>query len=271
MSEFAKVHILHCGRVNVDPALPFREGRLMPAINASGWFRPRSNRVWLPVSAYLIEHPRGLVLIDTGLHEEVRSHPLSHMGLLNYSIYGVHLPEGQSIREQLAARGLTDRDLSYVVLTHLHADHVSGLKHVQHAQKIITSEVEWQARDTMGYVKSMWSGVPVEPFSLDEIPYGPKGLGKDLFGDGLIHLVFTPGHTRGQIAVLVRTADGYVLLASDVGYATRSFEQTILPGFTDDNEEAVESLLWVKEFSQRHDCIETVANHDPDVVPHTIG
>lgn len=272
MSEFAKVHVLHCGRVHVDRSLPFREGYLFPALNASGWFRSRSKRMWMPVSCYLIEHPQGLVLIDTGLHEEVRNNARAHMGRLNFSMYDVDLPPGQSIREQLAARGLQDSDLSYVVLTHLHADHVSGLKHVSGAQKIITSHVEWEgAQHALGYVPAMWQGVALDTFAFQKIPFGPKEWGVDLFGDGLLYLVFTPGHTSGQISVLVRTSEGYVLLASDVGYAQKSFEQTILPGITVDDGDAIESLLWVKDFSNRSDCIATLANHDPDVVPHMIG
>jgi len=71
----------------------------------------------------------------------------------------------------------------------------------------------------------------LEPFKLETIPFGPYNLGKYLFGDGLIYLVFTPGHTPGHLSVLLRVANGGLLLASDVGYAEKSWKELILPGY----------------------------------------
>ena len=60
-----RIHVFHTGAVCVAPDLPFG-GDHCNAIKASGIFQPRENRLWLPVSAYLIEHPKGLFLVDTG-------------------------------------------------------------------------------------------------------------------------------------------------------------------------------------------------------------
>ena len=60
-----KIHVLHTGAVCVAPDLPFG-GDHCNSIKASGTFKPRENRLWLPVSVYLIEHPEGLFLVDTG-------------------------------------------------------------------------------------------------------------------------------------------------------------------------------------------------------------
>lgn len=156
MGDFVKVHVMHCGDVTMDRALPYREKTWHPA-PYTGLFRSKSKRVTVPISAYLIEHPQGLVLVDTGWSEVVRTEFRGHVGFLNSLAFRGSLPVGASVHEQLAARGILPRDLDFVVISHLHADPVSALNHVREAKKIITSRLEWEAGNRQfDYVKSMW-------------------------------------------------------------------------------------------------------------------
>lgn len=68
--ENIKIHVLQTGTVCVDLALPFKS-ESKKTIAYTGIGRNQKNRLWLPVSAYLIEHPKGLILFDTGGHREV--------------------------------------------------------------------------------------------------------------------------------------------------------------------------------------------------------
>lgn len=70
-------------------------------------------------------------------------------------------------------------------------------------------------------------GVNLQTFALEDFPYGPFKLGLDLFHDGSLYLVHTPGHSKGHISFLVLTGEGWVLLASDTGYAEKSWKQHI--------------------------------------------
>ncbi|MFK4302873.1 hypothetical protein ABH892_002993 [Paenibacillus sp. RC254] len=79
MSDSIKVHILHCGQVQVDIAVPFRQKPWNP-LAATGIFRLKKHQITLPVSCYLIEHPKGLVLIDTGWHTALRGDQIKYMG-----------------------------------------------------------------------------------------------------------------------------------------------------------------------------------------------
>ncbi|KEO81232.1 N-acyl homoserine lactonase family protein [Tumebacillus flagellatus] len=267
MADCCKLRVMHCGDVNMDRALPYREKTWHPAPH-TGLFRSKSKRVTTPVSAYLIEHPQGRVLIDTGWHVEMRDNMKKHIGFPNSLAFRGTLPEGSAVHEQLEALGLTPRDLDFVILTHLHADHVSGLPLVRQAKNILTTQAEWVAANReFGYNKKMWNGVKIDTFEPQNIPFGPYQKGLDLFGDGLLHLVFTPGHSRGQLSVLVKVEGGYVLLATDVGYSTRSWNEMILPGVVVDEKQARDSLQWVRDFSRRPDCLAVLANHDPDVAP----
>jgi glyoxylase-like metal-dependent hydrolase (beta-lactamase superfamily II) len=262
--------VLHTGTVRIDRALAFRERTRHPA-PYTGWFRPRSTRLTLPVSAYLVDHPDGLVLVDTGWHADVRTNQRSHLGLLASTMYSGDLPPGRAVHEQLAALGVDPADLACVVLSHLHSDHVSGLEHVADARRTVVGRPEWDARDGFGYVPSMWEGINVEPLDFEPLPHGPFGRGVDLFGDGALLVVHTPGHTPGHASVLVRTSEGWVLLAGDVGYAASSWENHVLPGFTSDDAEMDASLSWVRDFAARDDCAAAFANHDPGVRPTTVG
>lgn len=154
-------------------------------------------------------------------------------------------------------------EIDIVLLSHLHSDHVSGVAHVQDAKKILTSELEWKAaHKRAGYIKSMWKGVKIDTFSLKPIPFGPYQLGLDLFNDGSIYLVHTPGHSDGMFSVLIKTEKGWLLLASDVGYSEKSWKEMVLPGVTVNQKAARLSLEWIKSFSEREDCIQVLANHD---------
>ncbi|MDG5472482.1 N-acyl homoserine lactonase family protein [Jeotgalibacillus sp. ET6] len=265
-----KVHILHTGRVRIDQALAYKEKSIHPA-PYTGWFRGNEKKMWVPVSSYLIEHPTGYILIDTGWHEQIRENQKKHLGRFSNSMYTGDLPNGQSVLEQLRSKGIQSHDISLVLLTHLHSDHVSGLQNFKDAKRILTSDIEWKAANRkMGYIKSMWEGIPIETFIPSAIPHGPFKLGLDLFGDGSIYLVHTPGHSAGMFSVMVKMKEDWLLLASDVGYSKKSWQKMILPGVTVNKSDAEKSLQWVRDFSKRKDCILTAANHDPLIRPQTI-
>ncbi|MBP3723062.1 MAG: MBL fold metallo-hydrolase [Selenomonadaceae bacterium] len=160
----------------------------------------------------------------------------------------------------------------YVILTHLHTDHASGLRMLNDAKHIMASEEE--IRDTkeypIRYVKSMWKGVSFEPFAFSDTGVGPVGKSYDLFDDGSVELIQIPGHTSGLTAVKINTGDKYVLLFSDGGYASKSWKEMVPPGTALDEKQALNSLKWIRDMSLNENCVESLANHDADIVPHTV-
>lgn len=271
MSNPIKIHVLHCGQVQTDIALPFNQHTINP-IAFTGIFRSKKYQNKLPVSAYLIEHPKGLVLIDTAWHTDVRGDQRKYMGRVHYQINKAILPEGQAINEQLQSRGIKPQDLDYVVLSHLDIDHASGVKLVKEAKNILTSDIEWEAapKSRIRYLHHMWDGVNIQTFHMTSSEYGPQHKAFDLFGDGSVIFTHTPGHSKGMAATIVQRDGKFVLLASDCGYATKSWEEMILQGVIVNKRQAIESLQWVRKMSKEPGCIEVLANHDPDIKPHTI-
>ncbi|WP_313385473.1 N-acyl homoserine lactonase family protein [Chishuiella sp.] len=271
--ETIKVHILHCGKVRVDSSLPFSEKTWNP-ISYTGILRGNKYQIWLPVSAYLIEHPKGLILVDTGWHTDVRigDQGRKHMGFIHWLINKSDLPEGQAINEQLAQLGYKDTDIDYLVLSHLHSDHVNGLKLVKNAKKIIVNNLEMEDAIKMPYryVPSMWENINIETYQFEKSNLGPQNLSYDLFGDQSIVFVNTPGHTHGLTSIIIQNNGKFLLLASDTGYAKKSWEQMILPGVQVDKNEVIASLQWTKMMSEKPNCIEVIANHDVDVLTKII-
>ena len=266
----------------MSPHLPFG-GDHCCMLKAAGLTTPKSQWMWLPVSVYLIEHPNGRILVDTGWHREMspdgvydRKAQIKSLG--SWQLYMVNqgrLPKGQAVDEQLAAMGLKPSDIDYVILSHLDCDHANGLRLVKEAKHILVARAEMNnirkgITECIRYQRSWWEGVGLELFDWNGNE-GPVGHSFDLFGDGSVVMVNIPGHCEGLCAVKVKNAEGkFVLLFSDGGYARKSWERMITSGVCQDKRLQRQSLQWIREQSLSPDCIESLANHDPDIKPHII-
>lgn len=276
-----KIHVMHTGKVYVSSALPFKDTEKNPSpVQLSLLsFYGRRNRIWLPVSAYFIEHSKGKILIDTGWSREIspdgeynRVAQVKHLGVGHFLINQGVLQKGESAAEQLEKIGIYPNDIDFVILTHLHTDHASGLRQFKDAKKILVSapELEDAKKYPIRYVKSMWEGINFETFDFENTGVGPVGKSLDFFGDGTLELINIPGHTSGLTAVKINSDKKFVLLFSDGGYAKKSYENLIPPGTALDDELAMKSLKWIRETALDQDCIEALANHDAGIFPHTI-
>lgn len=84
-------------------------------------------------------------------------------------------------------------------------------------------------------------------------------------------MVNIPGHSKGLCALKITGSGGqFALLYADGGYARKSWEQMIVLGIADDKAAQKKSLQWIREQSLDANCVESLANHDPDVQPHII-
>ena len=276
-----KIHVFHTGEVCVAPDLPFG-GDNSNIIKASGMFGKKGDRIWLPVSSYLIEHPQGKLLVDTGWSRDMspegvfdKKAQIKSLGsLILYEVNQGRIGLGQCIDEQLSQIGIKDSDIDGVLLTHLDCDHANGLKQVRNAKKFMASsdEVKFANKLTnkVRYYKGWWKDIELTQFDWNDSE-GPVGKSYDLLGDGSIELINIPGHCDGLFAVKVKNNDGkFVLLFSDGGYARKSWEEMITSGIAADKELQKQSLTWIRQQSMDPNSIESLANHDPDIKPHII-
>lgn len=162
------------------------------------------------LAAFMVEHPRGRLLIDAGVGRSVQEH-LKTTPLLLQTM--ASLTVKQPTIDALAARGLGSDGLRGVVLTHSHWDHVSGLEDLRDVPVWISSEELAHARSDDDGGKLYRQLEAAGQFQLHELTfadgsYGPFAESHDFFDDGSVVLVPMPGHTPGSIAVFVTVPSG---------------------------------------------------------------
>ena len=270
MAETIKVTVLQCGMVKLDSSALFREDGAFYPWCMAGWFRSKKKHLLtVPAFAFLIEHPNGKKIVyDTSWGSAVRTHALKEMGVSRLVDTPV-LPEGACVNERLAQLGYRTEDIDYVILSHMHIDHAGGVLDMKGAKKFMVSWPEYEAANKGGlsaYRRNMWEGQRFDFIDYTDCGLGPFGQAQDLFGDGSIMLIATPGHTVGHTSILVRNNGKQLLLAGDCGYARKSWQQHILPGLLRDAEKMDKCLRWVKQFYDTEPgLIDVISDHETEL------
>lgn len=134
-----KIHIFHTGSVIVDRAIPYKDKN---PLAVTGFLRGRDMKLTLPVSAYLIEHPKGKVLIDTGWDSKYATErPHRFFGLPD-GISTHVIKNGESIDCKPRGLGLSASDIDYLFFSHMDFAHTSGFHLVKNAKSIMAAEEE---------------------------------------------------------------------------------------------------------------------------------
>jgi glyoxylase-like metal-dependent hydrolase (beta-lactamase superfamily II) len=199
-------------------------------------FGPMEPPIKIPVGFFVIKHPKGNVLYDTGNNDKIIEDP-SYWGPLFKDLKPVNTPD-VAIDTQLKKIGLAPDDIRYVVVSHMHLDHGGNVAKFPNSTLVIQ-------RDEIYY--AMW---PDEPFTGPFIPgdaavlRSKVGAGKpnamnmlildnedkDLFGDGSVVVKSSRGHTKGHQMMVVRLKNtGTIILTGDNVYFRENVEKSIPP------------------------------------------
>lgn len=214
-------------------------------------------RMHLPVAAFLLEHPHATLVFDTGMHPELE-HTKERMGA-TASMYDVSQSPGWTLTGQLEAVGVAPEDVDVAVLSHLHFDHAGGVAQLPEARLVVQRD-EWAAA-----FDEVMVGLGVfNPADFDLGHQRQEVDGEhDLFGDGSLVLVPTPGHTAGHQSLLV---EGRLLLVGDACYCQVALDRDALPPFPVDAAQQRQAFAWLR--AQQAAGIEVVYSHDPDQWAH---
>ncbi|MFG1420918.1 N-acyl homoserine lactonase family protein [Roseixanthobacter liquoris] len=211
--------------------------------------------ITLPVSCFLIQHPQGNVLFDTGCHPELVTGPVSRIGGMA-KMMRVISEASVNVVQALEHMGITPGDIDVVVNSHLHPDHCGCNGFFGSATQIChRCELEAARQEEVeraGYFKADWAGGP--PFTEIDGEY-------DVFGDGRIVLIPLPGHTPGSIGALVTLdRDGPFLLASDAASMRENLDQGTIPRNTWDTDRFSRSVEEMRRYQRAG--FEVIYGHD---------
>jgi glyoxylase-like metal-dependent hydrolase (beta-lactamase superfamily II) len=224
-------------------------------------------RVTLSVSAWLVRHPRGTVVFDTGMPSSFVEGTARTQRISDFLTIGFGAED--TVDAQLQANSQDPGRVDFVVVSHLHFDHVGGLSMIPNAT-VVVQRKEWEAglavahdADTLHERKDYDLGHRVLLVEGEH----------NLFGDGAVVCLPTPGHTVGHQSLRVRLSTGQqVVLASDCCYFARTLESGVLPTFGHDLDEQRRSLARLRK--ARDDGAMIIPGHDLEVVgglPRTLG
>jgi glyoxylase-like metal-dependent hydrolase (beta-lactamase superfamily II) len=212
----------------------------------------------VPVPFFLLRHPQGNVIVDGGNPLAVARDPHAHLGPLA-DVFEVHMAEEDHCVAQLQRLGADTAAVTHVVQTHLHMDHTGALGHFPNATVIVHKRELEAARAARpfenGYVR--------EDFDRDDIDWQPIAAGHDLFGDGTIRLIETPGHSAGHMSILLSLEQtGAVLLTADAADNRAQWQGRMEPRALASREDAMNSIELLRRLAAEHDAL-VVHGHDP--------
>src|SRR6202050_592379 len=214
-------------------------------------------------TCWLIQRGKEWLLWDTGVPESALKDPKGWSTLPKLIVY--HLDK--TLTDQLATIGLKPDDITYVAISHTHGDHIGNMSLFQNSTVLIQrAEYTWISspggpNDNVNELKALARkllGTPKHLRLLDG--------DTDVFGDGSVTLVATPGHTPGSQSLLVHLKNsGFIILSGDVVHLEENFEKDTVPSLNTDKAASIASMERIRrmiatykaKFFINHDKAET--------------
>ena len=217
----------------------------------------------IPVPWFLIKHPLGNVVIDGGNAIEVAIDKRAHWGAV-VDAYDPVMNIADNCADQCRSVGVDPNNVRYVLQSHLHLDHTGALGHFPNAQ-VFVQRAEWD----YAYKPHWFSAGAYIRADFDRPGLNWKFLGGtytdnyDLFGDGTVRMIFTPGHSPGHQSFLITLPKtGPVLLTIDAAYTLDHWDNKALPGLVVSSADAADSVAKLRRIAADTNAM-VVTGHDP--------
>jgi N-acyl homoserine lactone hydrolase len=210
-------------------------------------------------TCWLIKHGRDWLLWDTGVPESALNNPRGWSTLPKLIVYHID----RSLTDQLADIGVKPADIGRVAISHTHGDHIGNMRLFSNSTVMMQrAEYNWihspnGPNDNVNQLMALARKLLGTPKHLELIDGDT-----DVFGDGSVTLVSTPGHTPGHQSLLLHLKkSGFIILSGDVAHSQRNFEKNIVPSLNTDNAESVASMERVKRLITTYKAAFFI-NHD---------
>lgn len=194
---------------------------------------------------YLVRHPAGDLVWDTGVPEAIADMPdgLAPEG------FPVRITVKRKLGAQLAELGLTPADIEFVSFSHMHFDHTGNANLFAASNWIVDADERtamFSDKARAGDDFAAYSALETAKTTLIE-----GDAAHDVFGDGSVVILQTPGHTPGHTVLLVKTAaSGPVLLTGDMWHLEESREKRLVPSFNVNREQTIASMDQVEALAK---------------------
>ena len=206
------------------------------------WDPGCGSTVRIPYYFYLVVHERGPVLIDCGAHPALAVDPVARLGP-QAEMSAVVMSATEDVSSRLGSVGLSTGQVEHVVLTHLHYDHCGGLSALPSATAYVQASERAFAAQPPVYQRPAY----VELDWMNHRNWRELDGEFDLFDDGSIRIIPTPGHTPGHQSVLVRVRGRTLLVVGDAAYHPAKMRERKLPAYLWNPDQLVASWERIEE------------------------
>lgn len=240
---------------------PISVGRLTLDKSTLTAGRGMGTMITVPVPTFLITHPKGNIVCDTGMHKRVATDPVAQWGEDKVKWLSPVIGKDEDIVSQLAKLGFAPKDIRYVINTHLHLDHAGCNQHFPDSTFLVQKDELRTAHWPEVFQRGSYFRADFDhPLNYQELDGD-----YDVFGDGTVQLMKTPGHTQGhQSIILTLPRTGRIVLAGDACYLNENADDLLPPGLCWNAEEAVRSLRKLRYWKEQKDA-KLFTGHDPEL------
>jgi N-acyl homoserine lactone hydrolase len=275
-----RVSVVSTGSVDIRPDHVSSTWRptFLWLLTSRKWTGPR------PINAYVIEHRDGLVLFDTGQDRasvtDPDYFPKGFTKVLYDRLARFDITPQETLSAGLGRLGYAIGDVRTAILSHLHQDHIGGLGELGDSE-IVVSAREWATlsspRPELRGLMTRHIDLPglrwnrIAPTVTDDPDLAAFGSSYDLFGDGSMVVVPTPGHTPGSLSLLVRPIDSPpLLMVGDLTYDVHVFEEGHVPGVGSRRQLRTAAAM-VNALRKRMPDLVILPAHDPGAADRLAG
>ena len=218
----------------------------------------------IPVPWFLIKHPLGNVVIDGGNSVKVAIDKRKHWGSV-VDVYDPIMDVSENCVDQCRSVGVEPEDVKYVLQSHLHLDHTGAIGQFPNARHL-AQQIEYDyAYNPDWFAKGAYISDDFDHPELDwQFLNGKYSDNYDLFADGTITMIFTPGHSPGHQSFLIKLPNtGSVLLTIDAAYTVDHWDNKALPGLIHSASDVAASVAKLKKIAEQENAM-VVTGHDPN-------
>ncbi|MCS5780961.1 N-acyl homoserine lactonase family protein [Klebsiella pneumoniae subsp. pneumoniae] len=218
----------------------------------------------IPVPWFLLTHPDGFTLIDGGLAVEGLKDPSGYWGSAVEQFKPV-MSEEQGCVEQLKRIGIAPEDIRYVVLSHLHSDHTGAIGRFPMLRMLSRGKSMNMPLPLTGLLREpIADAISIVPNSNWLFLNGLSDDHYDLYGDGTLQCIFTPGHSPGHQSFIIRLPGGInFTLAIDAAYTLDHYHEKALPGLMTSATDVAQSVRKLRQLTERYHAV-FIPGHDPE-------